>query len=142
MTDHSNLHARIRRNRGRATEFSCVDCSKTALDWSHITGSDPLDLMNYEPRCRSCHMRYDWRTGVREMTDDQRRWFQEHIAKVRRALSGSTNGRARLTETEVLEIRSRYAGGATQVELSAEYGIKQTTVSAIVTRKTWQHLTD
>jgi len=142
VTDHSNLHAKIRRNRGRATEFSCVDCSKTASDWSHITGSDPLDLMNYEPRCRSCHMRYDWRTGAREMTDDQRRWFREHLTKARRAFPGSTNGRARLTEIEVLEIRSRYAGGATQVELSAEYGIKQTTVSAIVTRKTWQHLTD
>ena len=73
------------------------------------------------------------------MTDDQRRWFQEH-RQVRRALSGSTNGRT-TDRTEVLEIRSRYAGGAAS---GTERGVRHQTGDGFSHRhrKTWQHLTD
>ncbi len=57
---------------------------------------------------------------------------------------GERNGRARLTEAQVEEIRGRYAaGGVSQFVLADEYSVAQTTISAIVRGKNWkQSLTD
>jgi hypothetical protein len=65
-------HAYVRRVRGNATTHSCVDCQGTAEQWSY-NWSDPcpeqltdergmeysLDPGRYQPRCASCHMRFD-----------------------------------------------------------------------------------
>lgn len=54
---------------------------------------------------------------------------------------GELNGFSSLTDTQVMEIRHRYAqGGITQATLGNEYGVCQTTISAIVRRKRWQHI--
>lgn len=52
---------------------------------------------------------------------------------------GEQHGRARLTEQQVLEIRSRWPQ-ETQTSLSSEYGIDQTTISLIVNRQKWKHI--
>ena len=41
-----------------------------------------------------------------------------------------------LTDAQVVAMRERYASGATQVQLAAEFGVGQTTVSAIVSGRT------
>lgn len=71
----AGLHRRLYRARGRAAEHPCVDCGKRARDWSYKHG-DPnektqviggetvpysLNLDQYEPRCRACHMKFDRR---------------------------------------------------------------------------------
>lgn len=71
----AGLHRRLYRTRGKASQHRCVDCGKQARDWSYKHG-DPdektqliggevvpysLDLDQYEPRCRACHMRFDRR---------------------------------------------------------------------------------
>jgi hypothetical protein len=43
----------------------------------------------------------------------------------------------KLTDSKVREIRDRYAGGETQRELAAEFGVSATTVRDIVAGKTW-----
>jgi HNH endonuclease len=54
---------------------------------------------------------------------------------------GAGNGGAKLTESQVLEIRSAWAaGGAYQRVIGLRYGISQTTVWSIVRRHTWRHL--
>ncbi len=54
---------------------------------------------------------------------------------------GIRHGRAKLTDAKVLEIRRKYAaGGITQVELSTEFGIAQSKISAIVRQGLWTHL--
>lgn len=54
---------------------------------------------------------------------------------------GEKNGRAKITETQVREIRARYrAGGISQQKLATEFGLNQTIVSAIVLRKLWKHV--
>ncbi len=62
------------------------------------------------------------------------------IAKGRRAvLLGAAHGMAKLSEKQVLEIRSRYKpgiGGA----LAAEFGVGKLVVSRIVRRVSWKHL--
>lgn len=52
---------------------------------------------------------------------------------------GETNGGHILTSQQVNEIRQRYmAGGITQYKLADEYGVRQTTISAIITRTNWK----
>jgi len=54
---------------------------------------------------------------------------------------GEGHGYVKLTDTIVMDIRSRYAaGGITQYQLAAIFGIHQTLVSLITRRKIWKHL--
>jgi hypothetical protein len=53
---------------------------------------------------------------------------------------GAAVRKSSLTDELVLEIRSRYAAGETQAFLAGEYGVYQTTISAIVRRRTWTHI--
>jgi hypothetical protein len=47
----------------------------------------------------------------------------------------------KLTVTQVRAIRDKYAaGGTTQPELAAEFGIRQSTVWAVIRHRTWRHL--
>jgi hypothetical protein len=55
------IHKRIRRERGRAADRKCIDCGNDADNWSHEHDTDPLDVYNYDPRCISCHCKYDGR---------------------------------------------------------------------------------
>lgn len=71
-------HGRVRRARGNASEHQCVDCGCQARDWSlrkgagrpHVGGRDDGlmvsgDPVDYDPRCRSCHGKYDgWGHGT------------------------------------------------------------------------------
>lgn len=50
---------------------------------------------------------------------------------------GTANPRAKLTEVDVLAIRS---SRGTQQELANKYGVSQAHISEIVLRKTWKHL--
>jgi len=47
---------------------------------------------------------------------------------------------SKLTEAQVLSIRREYAEGKSQSELARKYGVDQTTIHYIVTRKTWKHI--
>jgi len=54
---------------------------------------------------------------------------------------GEKQAQHKLTETQVREIRGRWEeGGITQRKLSVEYGVYYTTISKIISRKTWGHL--
>lgn len=48
--------------------------------------------------------------------------------------------RAKLTDSQVIEILTRYASGTTQTQLGKDYGINQVTVFSIVRNKTWKHI--
>lgn len=67
------IHKRLSRARGSASKYPCVDCGKDAQEWSY-NQSDPaelyqafgaaqvpysLDINNYDPRCISCHRKFD-----------------------------------------------------------------------------------
>lgn len=54
------VHTRLTKQRGKASEHTCVDCSKQALHWSY-KGREGFstNLADYEPRCASCHQEYD-----------------------------------------------------------------------------------
>jgi len=54
---------------------------------------------------------------------------------------GEGNGNSKLTDTQVKEIRDKYAkGGATYKKLADEYKVDKTTIERIITRITWKHI--
>lgn len=74
---YETIHFRIYRERGKASQFDCVDCDNPALNWS-LAHNAPgrtafgaevgkryagtfysLNPFDYEPRCDSCHRAYD-----------------------------------------------------------------------------------
>lgn len=52
-------HAKVARNRGKASSYECVDCGRPAQEWSTVHGAtDVTDVNQYEPRCIRCHRVY------------------------------------------------------------------------------------
>ena len=69
----------------------------------------------------------------------------ENMAKAHRTgendTKGSSNGRAKITEADVVAIRHAVSSGtATKLELAARYGVTDTSISFIVLRRTWRHV--
>lgn len=70
---YSALHMRLRKYRGPASSETCADCGGSADEWSynyadpaeryeHVGGyvlAYSIDMSNYDPRCRMCHIRFD-----------------------------------------------------------------------------------
>jgi hypothetical protein len=53
-------------------------------------------------------------------------------------LAGERHGMAKLTKERVAEIRSRYAKGEKQKQLSKEFGVNQPHISRIVRNENWK----
>lgn len=108
---YNGAHYRVRVHRGDACNYECVDkCGKTAQQWSQIRGTTGFDPEHYEPRCKSCHNKYDWRTG----------------------------NYAKITPEKASEIKDLYATGSYyQRELGDMFGLTQSTISSIVNNKIW-----
>lgn len=69
---YRSAHSRVTRERGRAADHACVDCSQPAHHWSYDhQDADQLwtddaggryysaDPAHYEPRCAGCHRLFD-----------------------------------------------------------------------------------
>lgn len=91
------------------------------LDGSHLNGQpsdNRLDNLVWEPH-RSNEMRK-----------------ADHGTRRR----GSQAAGARLTESNVLEIRKRYAAGETVYGLADQFGVTFTTIHAVVIGRSWKHV--
>lgn len=55
-------------------------------------------------------------------------------------LRGEDHGASKLTDDQVLEIRSRCSAGETQISVAERFGIAQSNVSQIINFKQWKHL--
>lgn len=61
--------------------------------------------------------------------------------RTRRSLPGRLNASAKLTETQVRQIRLEYAqGGVSYVKLAEKYNVSPPTIRFIIKRQTWAHL--
>lgn len=79
------------------------------------------------------------RCGARKFPERMRR-FGKSNHFYQNPQIGELHGGARLTETQVLEIRQRYTNGEFQKDLAREISVTQAHISAIVLRKTWKHV--
>lgn len=58
-----------------------------------------------------------------------------------RSARGETAGHAKLTDAQVVEIRTRHAlGNLTYPQLAPDYGVSEGTIGSVVRRHTWKHL--
>jgi predicted DNA-binding protein YlxM (UPF0122 family) len=56
-------------------------------------------------------------------------------------LKGEKHGKVKLTETQVREIRSRYANDSIkQQQLALEYGVSRGAIEGIIRRENWKHI--
>lgn len=66
---YSGMHARLRADRGNASDHACVSCGNKAKHWAY-NHTDPdeiqgekgpfsLNINNYDPMCVSCHKNFD-----------------------------------------------------------------------------------
>lgn len=70
--EYDRRHRRLVRSVGRADQHSCVDCGRKAIDWSQVHGTNGEQDDHYEPRCRSCHRKYDMNDEVRKNISEAR----------------------------------------------------------------------
>jgi NAD-dependent SIR2 family protein deacetylase len=108
-------HNRVRKARGPARDYKCVDCGGQAEDWSTADPFSDDVRVRFQPRCRKCHRRYDGAVG-------------------------EGNPKAKLTAGKVAELRARRADGLTYRQLADEFCISDVSAHAAVNRRTWAHV--
>jgi len=64
---------------------------------------------------------------------------QDAVDRDRQA-RGESQGLAKLTEDEVMQIRMLYAQGRSQVQLAEQFHVGTTTISNITLGRTWRHV--
>lgn len=63
------------------------------------------------------------------------------IAKGRNVIfRGKQNGAAKLSETDIVEIRQLREQGTSRLELAQQYNVSENNISRITNRKTWRHV--
>jgi hypothetical protein len=106
--------------RGKAAFYDCVDCGQQAHDWSHKHGSDRDNLLNYDPRCCSCHIKYDY----------------TYERRVQVALIQSS----KLNEADVKAIILLLAQGYKQAVIARMFRVSRPLISDIYSYKKWGHV--
>lgn len=109
------------------------------------TGKDPGNLnvlhrCDNPPCCNPKHLFLGTNDdNIADMVSKGRHSFATNPPK--RMQNGSANFCSILTDEAVRSIRFRFAaGGITQRELAAEYGVGQTAISRIILRIRWKHI--
>jgi hypothetical protein len=76
---HKSMHARVIQIRGAARTHRCLFCAEReltvpALDWAQLNHAKGLDIADYIPLCRKCHLRYDLDIGARSRESRLAAW--------------------------------------------------------------------
>ncbi len=53
---------------------------------------------------------------------------------------GEKNGCSKLTESDVIRIRALHAEGRRRIDLARDFGVSDTTIGKITSRKKWRHI--
>jgi hypothetical protein len=123
---------------GRIEGYGTVDIQKKTWRthryvWFLMTGNisdlEILHSCDNPPCCNPAHLREG--TQQDNMTDKQ--------SKNRQA-RGSVNGNAKLTETQVREIKIALAKKEVRRTIAARYAVTPTTITGIAKERTWQHI--
>lgn len=137
--DYCWIHREVKRIKGSALEYSCIQCDGLAETWAWQHGEDPLDINSYEPMCYACHNLYDRKEDtIKKMT--------AHAIGNKYRLGdisnrGENNGQAKITAKDVLEMRAMYEQGIwTYKEIAEIYGLNSAYVGTIIKRKRWRHV--
>ena len=83
---------------------------------------------NFEDMCKK---------GRRKIATGDRRNFARHPEQLPR---GENHRCAKLTEERVRHLRARVAAGERQVDLAREVGISRSSMSSLILRESWKHV--
>lgn len=117
--EYKLIHTNLRRLRGAAKNYQCVNCFGTAQDWAYVHNTDPFDIYHYVPRCRDCHNKYDG--------------FLKEQSGVK------NNNGSKLTDDDVREIKRLYSV-MTQAAIAKRYDVSKTTIARIINGQRWSHV--
>lgn len=103
------------------------------LAWILANGPIPDELqVQHLCNTRSCIAAHHLVIGTNEQN-------LKYMVECGRSSRGERHGRAKLTEVDIAEIR-QLAGTMLQKHIAELYGVDQTAISAILTRKKWKHM--
>jgi hypothetical protein len=105
----------------------CIDCGEPGIDRHHEDGNTKNnDPENVKIVCRTCHMIRDGR-------------MEKFLIKLNPSI-GEDNGRAKLTEADVLRIRELYRKGLFAREVASIFKVSISTICKIKYREIWKHI--
>ena len=149
-TISDNMHDKFKKNRqakGSKIGSSILNEEKVyeirRLRMTGKTYEELADIFNvswYLIRsiCKNRHWKH---VALGEECKVYRKPLGNNLGNKTRYLLGSKNKTAKLTEDEVIQMRSLYEkGGHTFCSLSKIFNVSDSAVSAIIKRKTWKHL--
>ena len=130
VTYHAQ-HLRLKSTRGPASNYKCTGCGDTAAQWAY-DNADPsartskwgmysVDIEHYKPMCIPCHKKADLEVAG-------------HPTR------GEGNLFAKLTDSDVRDIRRLAASGLSQEKIGRRYGVTQSTVWRVLHGRTWTHV--
>lgn len=128
--EYRHIHSMLFNLRNSAICHMCIQCGERAEHWAWQHGQNPSLIDSYEPMCAACHTLYD---GSGAPVGNQYALGGTHMR-------GSGNHQAKLTESDVLEIRRLRALGYRQVVLAEMYGVDRRVVNDITARRSWKHI--
>lgn len=96
---------------------------------------DGMECRHLDGNAKNNHLsNLAWGTPAENCDDKRKHGRQCHMR-------GELNGHAILTDSQVLEIRARWAkGGVTQKKLAKDYSTSASNIRFIVTGATWKHI--
>lgn len=81
----------------------------------------------------NCVTNLEWCTGEYNLNHD---WSNGLI----NGLKGEKNGRSKLNDSQILEIREKFKNGEKIAKISRDYNVSWTLIKFIVTGKNWKHI--
>jgi len=74
---YNAVHQWLSKYKGKSKDSKCIDCGRTAQNWSNKDHKYKRNLEDYEPRCIKCHRQYDVKKfGFNLLRDDKGRFIK------------------------------------------------------------------
>lgn len=138
--EYLQIHGEVRCKRGKADTHNCIDCGKPAKDWSHKHNTDPQNIMNYDPRCRSCHNLYDGPRGGapignKNSSGHSNRLGQFNTVEHNSKISATRIAKYGVPGEVIVCVRAMYQSGKSQRSIANYFNISTITVGRIIRRE-------
>ena len=132
----SLIHQWLRKKYGKAYMCDNRLCPKKSknFDYCLISGKEhKKNRKHYRTMCRSCHYKYDYKNGKHES--------QKEATRQMGRKNGRINGmvQCKFKPEDIYRIKCRYNSGETQTKIAKTYRVHQSTISLIITNKTYRY---
>lgn len=119
--------------------YSLIKDHKTSMKLAHrIVAENFIGFSELQVNHKDGNKRNNHHSNLEYVTDKQNK---EHAVSNNIFQKGSTNGKSKLTEEQVVEIKILLQTNRTQKEISEMFNVSAYTISDINNNKTWKHVT-